>query len=166
MLLSDLDGFMTGVLCSPELIMPSKWLPVVWGGLEPDVDDLDTHTWAIQAVLERYNQIAAALNSEPPYLEPIFWRAPEGHSIAMDWCEGFMQAVHLQSELWDDLLKTEQGREWMFPVFAHLLDPDGNSLVGAKQEQLDALLDRSAEQIPETIPHIFAYWKSTQELKM
>ncbi len=31
MMISDLDGFLTGVLCSPDLILPSEWLPVVWG---------------------------------------------------------------------------------------------------------------------------------------
>lgn len=165
MLLSDLDGFLTGILCSPDLIMPSEWLPIVWGGSEPNADDLDEHIWAIQEVLTRYNEIAAALNNEPPFLEPIFWQAEEGHVIAMDWCEGFMQALNLRSEQWDELMQTEQGREWMFPVVAHLLDEGGNSLVGAKQEVLDALLDRASEQIPETIPHIFTYWKAKRSLK-
>ena len=31
MQLSDLDGFLTGVICSPEVIMPSEWLPVALG---------------------------------------------------------------------------------------------------------------------------------------
>jgi uncharacterized protein len=37
MLLEELDGFIAGPLVCPELIMPSKWLPVVWGseGDEP-----------------------------------------------------------------------------------------------------------------------------------
>ncbi len=32
-----LDGFIAGPLVCPELIMPSEWLPVVWGseGDEP-----------------------------------------------------------------------------------------------------------------------------------
>ncbi len=160
MLLSDLDGFLTGILCSPELVRPSEWLPLVWGGPEPDVSDLDKHIAAIEAVLGRYNEIAAALNSEPPYLEPLFWQAEEGHVIAMDWCEGFMQAVHLRPEAWDELLLTESGREWMFPILAHLFDEDGRSLVGAAETVLDALLDRSAERIPETVPNIFTYWQS------
>jgi len=37
MLLEELDGFITGPPICPELIMPSEWLPVVWGseGDEP-----------------------------------------------------------------------------------------------------------------------------------
>ncbi|WP_457938831.1 YecA/YgfB family protein [Mesorhizobium sp. 10J20-29] len=160
MLLSDLDGFLTGIVCSPELIMPSEWLPVVWGGTEPDVSDIDTHIWAMQAVLERYNEIASELNGEPPAIEPLFWEAPEGHAIAMDWCEGFMQALALRRELWAELLETEQGRDWMFPVFAHLFDEDGKSLVGAQEKVMDALLDTASRRIPETVPNVFTYWKS------
>jgi uncharacterized protein len=160
MLLSDLDGFLTGIVCSPELIMPSEWLPIVWGCEKPKVNDIDTHNWAVQSVLERYNEIAAALNSEPPVLEPIFWQAKEGHVIAMDWCDGFMQAVHLRTQDWDELLQTDQGREWMFPVLAHLFDESGKSLVGAKEQELDGLLDKASKRIPETVPHIFTYWLS------
>jgi hypothetical protein len=34
--LSDLDGFLTGIVVGPELILPSEWLPVIWGGEEPE----------------------------------------------------------------------------------------------------------------------------------
>ena len=33
--LSDLDGFLTGIAIGPELILPSEWLPVIWGGDSP-----------------------------------------------------------------------------------------------------------------------------------
>lgn len=41
MQLSDLDGFLTGIAIGPELVMPSEWLPVVWGGEEPVFADGD-----------------------------------------------------------------------------------------------------------------------------
>jgi len=34
MQLSDLDGFLAGVICSPNLIPPSTWLPVAMGTSE------------------------------------------------------------------------------------------------------------------------------------
>ena len=36
--LSDLDGFLTGIAVGPELILPSEWLSVIWGGDEPVFD--------------------------------------------------------------------------------------------------------------------------------
>ena len=32
MMLSDLDGFLTGIAVGPELVLPSEWLPLIWGG--------------------------------------------------------------------------------------------------------------------------------------
>jgi len=133
MLLSDLDGFLTGILCSPDLIPPSKWLPVVWRSEDPEIGDLDQHMWATQAILERYNEIASFLNNEPPYVEPIFWQAKEGHVIAMDWFEGFADAYEIRQEGWRELLVTPEGQEWTAPVFAHLFDDDGVSLSGASE---------------------------------
>ena len=158
--LSDLDGFLTGILCSPDLIMPSTWMPLVWGGPDPDVKNIDKHMWAMQEIMKRYNEIAAALNAEPPYLEPVFWQAPEGHVIAMDWCEGFMDAFSLQRDAWHELLRTEEGRNLLFPIIAHCFDEKGQSLVGAKEEDMDALLDTAVKQIPEAVPKIFAFWQS------
>ena len=31
MTLSELDGYVTGVLACPDMISPSEWLPHVWG---------------------------------------------------------------------------------------------------------------------------------------
>lgn len=31
MTLSELDGYVTGILACPEMIVPSEWLPHVWG---------------------------------------------------------------------------------------------------------------------------------------
>jgi len=31
MLLAELDGFLAGVIVCPDMIMPSEWLPAVWG---------------------------------------------------------------------------------------------------------------------------------------
>jgi uncharacterized protein len=137
------------------LIPPSQWLPVALGGqlidVPPDILDL---------IMRRYNQIVEALNRHPPQLEPVFWQAKEGHVIAMDWCEGFMDALHLRADSWDELLRTEDGKHLMFPIFAHLFDEDGRSLVGATEEQMDALLDTAAEMIPEAVPSIFSFWQS------
>ncbi len=154
MQLSDLDGFLTGVICSPDLIPPSTWLPVAMGASE------NVEPWVIEQILERYNEIVSALNAEPPVLEPIFWQAKEGHAIAMDWCEGFYEALSLQEKFWDALLRSSQGREWMFPILAHLFDNDGNPVLGTEEEQMDAILDAAAELIPQTVPHVFAYWQA------
>jgi len=158
MMLSDLDGFLTGIICSPDIIPPSQWLPIALGG-----QPFDVPADIIDLIMRRHNDVVTALNRKPPQLEPVFWKATEGHVIAMDWCEGFMDALHLRTDSWDPLLRTEEGRDLMFPIFAHLFDKDGRSLVRATEEQMDALLDTAAEMIPETVPQIFRFWQSRSE---
>jgi uncharacterized protein len=160
MQLSVLDGFLTGILCSPESIAPSEWLPIVWGGKAPQVRNMDIFYTANETVLARYSEIAEALNSEPQVLEPIFWQSPDGNTVATDWCVGFMQAVQLRQALWSELSDTKKGRDLMFPIVAHLFDKDGNSIIGTKdQGDIAALLDAAAEEISETVPMILDHWK-------
>lgn len=155
MQLSDLDGFLTSVICSPVMIMPSEWLPVALG-----TQQIDIPVEILELIMQRYNEIVEGLNSEPPVLEPVFWQAKEGHVIAMDWCEGFMDAVSLRKDDWDGLLSTKRGNDWMCPIMSHLFDEEGVSLSGVSERELDAHLDRSAKKIPETVPLIFSFWKS------
>lgn len=35
MLLSELDGFLAGLIVSPEMIMPGEWMSLVWGDDAP-----------------------------------------------------------------------------------------------------------------------------------
>ena len=72
-------------------------------------------------------------------------RLADDNAIATDWCEGFMDAFALRGDNWDELMRTEQGRDWMFPILAHLFGEDGKSLVGATEEQMDALLGNAKD---------------------
>jgi uncharacterized protein len=57
--LSDLDGFLTGIVVGPELILPSEWLPVIWGGEEPEFETEDEMRTVLGTIMGRYNEIAA-----------------------------------------------------------------------------------------------------------
>lgn len=157
MQLSDLDGFLTGVVCAPTLITPSEWLPVAFGS---SLNGIPPQT--IELVTLHYNEIVAGLNANQPVVEPIFWSSKKGHVIAMDWCEGFMEAVALRQKTWDAFLETEQGKRWMQPIIAHTFDGDGNSISGRSGQRLEAHLDRMADKITEVVPDIFAYWRNEQ----
>ena len=73
--LSDLDGFLTGIVVGPESIPPSEWLPVIWGGQEPEFET--EARWSTRRIMGRYNEIAGCLDSEPENFAPIFMEGPE-----------------------------------------------------------------------------------------
>src|ERR1700733_11985354 len=75
--LSDLDGFLTGIVVGPEFIPPSEWLPVVWGGEEPEFATDEEMRAVLDTIMSRYIEIIAGFNSDPIDFDPIFWGGPE-----------------------------------------------------------------------------------------
>ena len=150
MMLSDLDGFLHGIACSPEFIPSHDWMPVALGGAPQDVPD-----WVIEAIALIYANICEGLMADLPEIEPIFWQAKEGHVIAMDWCEGFMAAVNLKAKAWRAFMQSDEGMALMTPILVHMMDETGDSQVGLSQTEIDATLDWAAEAIPSAVPAIF-----------
>ena len=44
------------------------------------------------------------------------------------------------------------------PIMVHILDENGNSVLGIPQEDLDQTLGEAAEQIPEAVVAIHRFW--------
>ena len=155
MMLSDMDGFLHGIACSPEVVPSEEWMNKIFASLPADVPG-----WVLAMVGLRYTQILKNLTRNPPVVEPIFWQASEGHVIAMDWCEGFMDAVALRPKAWLRLTESGSHGHLITPIMAHLLDDSGNSALGIPQEELDQSLAEAAEQIPDAIVGIHQFWAS------
>jgi uncharacterized protein len=102
MLLTELDGFLTGILVSPEPILPVEWLTSVWGaddgGVPPFDDPLDVQ-WFADAVLARYGEIARDLGRGKP--QPIFDVDERNGELLWElWVDGFAEAMELRPERW------------------------------------------------------------------
>jgi len=154
MMLSDLDGFIHGILCCPSIIQPEEWMPIALGA-DPNTLPLPM----VQLVADLFGNVAQGASFDPPVVEPIFWQAKEGHVIAMDWCEGFMQAVSLRPKEWLTLTESGSDGHLMTPIMLHLMDDNGNSLMGVAQEDLDEVLGKAAEEIPVAVAGIVDYWR-------
>ena len=157
MLLSDLDGFLHGIACSPDLISSHEWMPVALGAPPEDVPG-----WVLEKIGSIYLAMLDDLRMDPPEVNPLFWQAKEGHVIAMDWCEGFMEAVKLRADQWEEFLKTEEGAELMMPILVHMIDEEGNSMFGVPQDELDKVLDQAAEAIPLIVATVFRVLRPTE----
>jgi hypothetical protein len=57
MMLSDLDGFLTGIAIGPELVLPSEWLPLIGGGEAPEFADEAEASAILGTITGRYNEI-------------------------------------------------------------------------------------------------------------
>jgi uncharacterized protein len=105
--LSDLDGFLTGLAVRPDPIMPSEWLPLIWGGDEPDFATLDQANAILGTIMARYNEIVARLDTDRDGFDPIFLEGEDEQVIVTDWAAGFMDAVILRTRAWAPILEDE-----------------------------------------------------------
>ena len=81
MMLSDLDGFIHAMLCSPTIIPSDECMQRAIGA---DPDPLP-HS-IVQSVADLFGTVSHGLTSNPLRVEPVFWEANAGHVLAMDWC--------------------------------------------------------------------------------
>lgn len=71
----------------------------------------------------------------------MFWETKDGHVIAMDWCEGFMQAVSMRPKAWLRLTESGSHGQRITAILFWLIDANGNSVLGIPQDQLAESLD-------------------------
>lgn len=105
MLLTELDGLLTGVIVSPEPITPEEWLPIIWGdeadGVPPFDDPLDVQ-WFREAVMARRDEIGRDLARGR--LQPILdTDGRNGDVLWEPWIDGFAEAMALRPDEWSAL---------------------------------------------------------------
>jgi uncharacterized protein len=123
--IEQLDGLLAGLICSPRVLMPSSYLPEIFGGEEPTFPDAATAQRFFDLLMRRNNQVATALNApierldDPRAYVPLLldW-SPDGEiarSLAEAgstdplplagelWARGFLHAVNLSREDWESL---------------------------------------------------------------
>ena len=65
---SELDGLFTAIVSGPVPVMPSQWLPAVWGDFEPVWEDEK----ALQEILSLMLRLASlCLCRRAPYNKPL-----------------------------------------------------------------------------------------------
>ena len=161
--ISELDGFLTGIVVSPDLIMPSDWMPIVWQGGEPKFSDLPQAERIMGIIMARYNEIIRALDDEPGAFEPILYEAPDGRMLAADWAEGFMDAFGMAVDAWDPLFADENTRSLMGPIMAQLHDKEGKPFIEGSLEEMQEVREEAAQALPYVIKEIYDFWKARRE---
>lgn len=158
MQLSDLDGFLTGIAVSPDMLLPSEWLPVIWGGGEPEFDSAEEAKVVLDTIFRRYNAIIQALEQQPDSYQPILWGTPDGRRIAEDWIDGFLAAVSLRQSSWDAIWLPEN-LPVIAPIAAFCHDRDGRPCAGDDAGSVAEIQEKMLDLLPESVVAIHRFWK-------
>jgi uncharacterized protein len=120
--LEMLDGFFAALIGGPENVLPSEYLPLVWGGgmlNEPDLEEF------ISLVTKHWNATSHILRSGEVFT-PLLLEHDDGIAHANDWAKGFLRGMELRRDKWAVLLDDEDHGGSLVPIFAlaHEHHPD------------------------------------------
>src|SRR5271166_4314011 len=86
--LEELDGFFAALICGPEIVLPSEYLPEIWGfesgGGDVPFDDLEELQEFLDLLMRHWNSIASTLSSGEIFL-PVLLEGDDGTTYANDW---------------------------------------------------------------------------------
>lgn len=162
---SQLDGFLAGVVIGPAPVPPSEFLPLVWGGEEPSFETAEEAESILGSILGRYNEIVESLEGDPPSYAPVFWQDGLGNTITEDWAAGFMQAVSLRPEAWEPALTDEDTAVLLIPIgiIAGMGHPDlGLQDATMPEGFIEELNERAEELLPECVVGLWQFWLSRE----
>lgn len=162
--ISELDGLMTAVACSPRPLLPSQWLPALWGSVgEPSFDD-DAHYSTIVQMFGQYLQgVANSLKADPdthsPIFHPVTNEAGEQTSeTPTPWAVGFMRGFDLCGQTWFESLSDID--KHLVPILIFGTPKGQESLLKMSLEEQQEAQD----SIAESVSALYQYWNNKQQL--
>ena len=129
MTIEEEDGFFAALHCSPELVLPSEFLPLVLGQNREDggvvfesAEDAELFT---KLALHHWNEVGRALSQDEVFL-PLLWTDEDGKEYGNDWAIGFLRGTSLRKPAWAEFLEKEEGMGCFIAIFAlaYENDPD------------------------------------------
>jgi uncharacterized protein len=156
-----LDGFLSALAIGPDLVPPSVWLPLIWGGEKEPVFESSAQAERIIGILmRRFNNICLMFGENAAGFEPLLYtREVDGETewIGEDWCVGFMEAVDLSFDEWQPFFDDKPSCALLAPIL----------ILGTEVgwEELDASADAEAESeaaleaLGPSVEAIAAYWR-------
>jgi uncharacterized protein len=159
--LSELDGFLAGLIAGPDIVPTQEWLPEVWDNEEPNYQDNQKDA-VEQAIVDRYTAIEAGLDATPLNYTAILWQDEAGTIVAEDWAAGFMQAVTMRAKAWQPALADEDASMLLIPVasLAGMTLPESERGGQAMSDDaLDGLLQDAEQVLPVCVLGLRRFWQ-------
>ncbi len=126
--LEQIDGFLAALVCSPEDIVQSEYLPQIWGD-----DMVNEEAFARLPILQVFvsmitrhrDAIAHTLRTGAVYT-PLLLQDQNGIAHGNDWATGFVRGMELRKQHWASLVDDDENGGSLVPIFAlaHEHDPD------------------------------------------
>jgi uncharacterized protein len=166
--LEMVDGFFAALICSPDVVRPSEYLRVIWGGEyiggKVGFRDDGEMQECFDLIMRHWNHVAGTLHSGETYV-PFLLEDDAGVARANEWAQGFVKGMDLRRVDWADLLDDEEHGGLLVPILAlaheHHPDPEmrpyKEPMSAERREQLIV-------GIAASVPAIYRYFAVRRRL--
>jgi len=147
-----LDGFFTALAIGPELVMPSVYLPEIWGtadGTGPLWDSEEQLRYFMRLITKHWNAVAARKNANAPHMLQIDFFGEE--ALGKAWARGFIAGMNLCAQAWDALMDNDRVGDIAAQIRA--LATEGEFLEDSTRAAI-------VDDLPDIVRIIAAYWAS------
>ena len=112
MVVSQIEGYLAGIIVCPDLIMPSEWLPLIWDtendGDGPVFQSAKQAEKLMGLVMEHYNATIADIDAGR--YAPVFDVDTRNDKVMWElWIDGFETAMALRPRSWSVYLGSDDG---------------------------------------------------------
>jgi yecA family protein len=117
--MSAIDGLIAALVAAPSFVHPDEWVPLVFGGHQPPLDENSPELRVVKTIFNRYNEVSDILADRPQAYRPIFMVDDDGSIVVRDWAVGFALGIGLRAKEWGKHILLTEHRQALAPILVY-----------------------------------------------
>jgi len=117
--MSAIDGLIAALVAAPSFVHPDEWVPLVFGGHQPPLDENSPELRVVKTIFNRYNEVSDILADRPQAYRPIFMVDDDGSIVVRDWVVGFALGIGLRAKEWGKHILLTEHRQALAPILVY-----------------------------------------------
>ena len=117
--MSAIDGLIAALVAAPSFVHPEEWIPLIFGGRQPPLEENSPELHAVKTIFNRYNEVSDVLADRPQAYRPIFMIDNDGSIVARDWAVGFALGIALRPKEWGESILLTKHRQVLIPILVY-----------------------------------------------
>ena len=171
MTLDTLDGYLTAIVVGPATLVPSQWLPGVWGESEDDAPvyaSMEQAQRILELLLRHMNGIIWTLQYDADAFDPligsmVYENDPHEYLDGEMWAYGFMQGIELCRQDWQPVFDDSAASDALRPIY--LLGADELSEADEALTRWPAQREELTQQLAAAAAAIYRFWLPRREVQ-
>jgi uncharacterized protein len=107
--ISGLHGFLTAIVSGPDPVLPSKWLPAMWGSAAPVFDTAAEFERMLALIIRMMNSIVRSLTGHAETFGLMLLAKGTGKTerfYSGAWVEGYLSGVAITAPAWRPFIES------------------------------------------------------------